>query len=351
MSVTEVRGFLRASESAGESVGVAVLLRAWRSAPRAPGARFAAGSGAATAGSISAGCVEADLREHLRAVALGAAPGIVRYGVSDADASAVGLSCGGEIEVLVRAHDPANPVWRQLEDAMDSGEEAVLATALYEPAMGRQMLIMAEGDTVGSLGVAGRDAAVVTAANRALAGEHAAGIVTLEPGVEVFLEPMLRPHQLVVVGATPLAMALAQLAAQLGIRLVVVDPRETLATLASESAVTTIQAAPEEAIPQLSLDRRSAVAVVAHDERLDVAALQAALVAGAGYVGLLGGRRTQRLRREALHERGVDASLIDRIRGPIGLDIGAESPPEIALSIMAQVLRHWRRPKSTGPDR
>ncbi len=351
MSVSEVRGFLRDRASAGESIGVAVLLRAWRSAPRAPGARFAAGSGTATAGSISAGCVEADLREHLRAVAGGAAPRIVRYGVSDEDAAAVGLSCGGEIEVLVRAHDPADQVWRCLEDALDSGDEGVLATALYDSALGRQMLIMATGETVGSLGVAGRDQAIVTAAKRALSEECAAGVVSLEPGHEVFLEPMLRPHQLVVVGATPLALALAELAAQLGFRLTIVEPREPLASLAREAGVRTIQATPEEAFDRLSLDRRSAVAVVAHDERLDVSALQAALNAGAGYVGLLGGRRTQRLRRESLQARGVAADLIDRIQGPIGLDIGAESPAEISLSIAAQVIRHWRKPSSTDSER
>ena len=351
MSVSEVRGFLRESVSTDEPVGVAVLLRAWRSAPRAPGVRFAAGSGTATAGSISAGCVEADLREHLRAVAGGAAPGIVRYGVSDADAAAVGLSCGGEIEVLVHAHDPTDQVWRRLEDVLDSGDEGVLATALYDSALGRRMLIMATGETVGSIDIAGRDEAVVTAAKQALAEESAAGVVCLEPGLELFLEPLLRPRHLVVVGATPLALALAEFASQLGFRLTIVEPREALAALARESAATTIQATPEEAFPQLSLDRRSAVAVVAHEERLDVSALQAALDAGAGYVGLLGGRRTQRLRRESLQERGVAADLIDRIQGPIGLDIGAESPAEIALSILAQVVRHWRKPKSTGSDR
>jgi len=350
MSVTEVRGFLREHALAGDPVGVAVLLRAWRSAPRAPGARFAAGLGPATAGSISAGCVEADLREHLAAVVRGGPSGIVRYGISDSDATAVGLSCGGEIEVLVQAHDPSDPVWRRLENAVESDEEAVLATALSDPDLGRRMLITVGSDAVGSLGDAGRDAVVIAAAEQALAEESASGVAVLGPELEVFLEPMLRPHQLVVVGATPLALALAGLAAQLGIRLTVVEPRETLAALARELEVTTIQAAPEEAFREMNLDRRYAVAVVAHDERLDLAALSTALHGGAGYVGLLGGRRTQRLRREALKEQGVAAETIDRIHGPIGLDIGAESPGEIALSILAQVVRHWSTPKSKWPD-
>lgn len=351
MSLNEIRGFLRERALSGESVGIAVLLRAWRSAPRAPGARFAAGPGPATAGSISAGCVEADLREHLSAVAQGAPPGIVRYGISDSDATAIGLSCGGEIEVLIRAHDPVDPVWNQLEDVLESGDEAVLATALSDPLMSRQMLITATHGTVGSFGDAGRDRAVVLAAKQVLAEEGSAGVVSLETGLEVFLEPMLRPHHLIVVGATPLALELAGLAAQLGIRLTIVEPRETLAARVRELELVAIQASPGEAFRELNLDRRSAVAVLAHEERLDVEALQTALEAGAGYVGLLGGRRTQRLRHEALRERGVTAGQIDRIQGPIGLDLGAESPGEIALSILAQVVRHWRKPKRKGDDR
>jgi xanthine dehydrogenase accessory factor len=162
---------------------------------------------------------------------------------------------------------------------------------------------------------------------------------------------MLRPHRFVVVGATPLALALADIAARVGIRVTIVDPRETLADRAREAGADTMQADPGEAFRQLDLDRRTAVAVVSHAERLDVPALHAALDAGAGYVGLLGGRRTQRLRRESLQELGVATSLIERIQGPIGLDIGAESPAEIAVSILAQVIHHWRTPKSMGLDR
>ena len=349
MSITEVSRFLRDCAVAGEPVGVAVLLRAWRSAPRAPGARFAAGPGTAAAGSISAGCVEADLREHLAAVVRGAPPGIVRYGISDSDAAAVGLSCGGEIELLIQAHDPTDPVWRRLQDVLERGEEAVLATGLSDPVLARRMLLTNSRDTVGSLGDPAWDAACVAVAGRALDDESAPAVVGIAPGVEVFLEPLLRQHHLVVVGATPLALALAGLAAQLGIRLTIVEPRETLADRARELDVPTIQAEPEEALEQLSLDRRSAVAVVAHDERLDIAALLAALRAGVGYVGLLGGRRTQGARQRALEERGISAGQIESIRGPIGLDIGAESPGEIALSILAQVVQHWSIPKSKDP--
>ncbi len=351
MSVHEVRGFLRERHEAGEPIGVAVLLRAWRSAPRSPGARFAAGPGAATAGSISAGCVEADLREHLTAIVRGAPPRIVTYGISDSEAMNVGLSCGGEIDVLMQAHDPTDPVWRRLEEAVQSDEEVVLVTALSEPVLGRRMLITAGHDTLGSLGDDERDAAVAAVAEQALAEQRKPGVALVEPDLEVFVEPMLRPHHLIVVGATPLAFALARLAMDLDIRLTIVEPRETLAAMARDAGVTTVEASPEAAFEKLDVDRRTAVAVIAHDERLDVEALRTGLGSGAGYVGLLGGRRTQRLRREALAARGVPGAELERIQGPIGLDIGAESPAEIALAILAQVVQHWSSPKPTGSNR
>ncbi len=310
-----------------------------------------AGPGTATAGSISAGCVEADLREHLAAVTHGAPPRIVRYGISDSDAMAVGLSCGGEIEVLIRQHDPTDPVWRELESVLDSGEEGVLATALWEPVLGRRMLIRANHRTVGSLGDAERDAAVITQAEQAILEQRKPGVAVLGPELELFLEPILRPHHLIVIGATPLALALARFAEALNVRCTIVEPRETLAEVARDAGVATVHASPEEAFPELNVDRRTAVAVVAHADPIDVAALDAALGSGAGYVGLLGGRRTQRLRREALESRGVDASQIERIRGPIGLDIGAESPAEIALAILAEIVQYWSSPMAAASDR
>ena len=170
MSVYEILEFVRERSARREPTAIATLLAAWRSAPRAPGAGFAAGPGPETAGSISAGCVEADLREHLAAVAAGAPARIVRYGVSDEDAAAVGLSCGGEIEVLVRAHDPSDPVWLQLETAAAAGREVVLVTDLDARAPGRRILVTADGARTGSLGDAELDRDATAAAREALDG-------------------------------------------------------------------------------------------------------------------------------------------------------------------------------------
>jgi len=347
MSVSEVRGFLEERARAGEPAGVALLVRAWRSAPRRPGARFAAAA-SGVAGSISAGCVEADLREHLAAVSAGAPPRLLRYGIADADAAAIGLSCGGEIEVMARAHRPDDPAWRALLAALDADEEAALVTGLSEPICGRSVLIA--GKIVsGSLGDPLLDASAREAGIAALAGGASPHVVELSgPAVapaagslEALVEPFLRPRGLVVVGAGRIAEALAALARTVEIPCAVVEPRPTLAAESRAAGTPVLEQEPAVALARLGAGPRSAVAVVAHDGRLDVSALAAALRADCGYVGLLGGRRTRETRLAALRSEGFDEDRVAGIRAPIGLDIGAESPGEIALAILADVVAAW----------
>ena len=344
MSVYEIVQFVRERSATREPTAIATLLAAWRSAPRAPGARFAAGAGPGTAGSISAGCVEADLREHLAAVAAGAPARIVRYGVSDEDAAAVGLSCGGEIEVLVRGHDPEDPAWLELDAAVANGREVVLVTDLDDRAPGRRILVRADGARTGSLGDPELDGEATAAAREALQGRVRPRRESIAAGVQLFIDPILRPRRLFAVGATPIALALAGLGRLAGIEVTIVEPRETLARQASEAGAVTVRAQPAEAFHDARLSAGDAVAVLAHDDRLDLSALEAALRGGAGYVGLLGGRRTQSSRRAELSKRGLTDSDLDAIRGPIGLDIGAETPGEIGVSILAGVLGHWNLP-------
>lgn len=346
MSVSEVRGFLEQRVRAGEPAGVALLVGAWRSAPRRPGARFAAAA-SGVAGSISAGCVEADLREHLAAVSAGAPPRLLRYGIADADAAAVGLSCGGEIEVLVDAHRPDDPAWEALVAALDREEEVALVTGLSERIRGRSLLV-GHGTEAGGLGAPELDAAAREAGLAALAGGGSARVVELARAapdaapVAALVEPFLRPHGLFVVGAGRLAEALAALAGTLEVPCTVVEPRPTLAAESRAAGARVLEEEPAAALARLSAGPRSAVAVVAHDQRLDVPALAAALRAGCGYVGLLGGRRTREARLDALRAEGFDEDRLAGIRAPIGLQIGAESPAEIALAILADVVAAWK---------
>ena len=344
MSLLEIRAAVLDWTGSKQSWGEAILIGVKRSAPRPPGARYAVGKDGSFAGTISAGCVEADIREHILSLLSGsdaADPRIITYGISDEMAMGVGLACGGEIEVLIRRHEPSDTVWTELiaglGDDADPHAHTALVTGLSEEVLGCQVLVRADGTIAGSLGRESLDQEVIANIDR-LFGREGGEVLTLASGHRVFVDRILPPRRLVVVGATPIAVALAELASRVGYRVTVVDPREGLARPSLFPDAELLVEWPAEALKDLNLDAWTDVAVVAHDDRLDLPALGAAVAAGCRYIGLLGGKRTQRVRREALLNAGIPASGLARIRGPIGLDIGAVTPQEIAVSILAEML-------------
>lgn len=321
-----------------------MLIGVKRSAPRSPGARYAVGEDGSFAGTISAGCVEADMREHILSLLSGsgaADPRIITYGISDELAAGVGLACGGEIEVLIRSHEAGDPVWTELVEGLGDGADphaqTALVTGLSEETLGRQVLVRADGTTAGSLGHESLDREVIANVDRLFAREGGEAL-DLAPGHRVFVDRILPPRRLVVVGATPIAVALVELASRVGYRVTVVDPREGLARPSLFPDAELLVEWPAEALRELNVDAWTDIAVLAHNDRLDLPALAGAVAAGCRYIGLLGGRRTQKARRDALLAAGVPASGLARIRGPIGLDIGAVTPQEIAVSILAEML-------------
>ncbi len=348
MSLKEVRESLRAWAANGAQAGVATLVRVRRSAPRPPGARFAASDKGAIAGSVSSGCVEGDLYEHIQQVLVAGEPRLVSYKITDEQAIEVGLACGGEIEVLVSAFDPESEVWSALGPVSSEDDAVVLVTGVSEPVRARQLLIRSNGGRVGTLGQEELDDRAEEA-TRSLFDTGGTELIELnDPAATLFAEGFVPPPRLAIVGATPVAVALSHLASYMGIAVTVIDPRETFAHPERfPDADKVIHTWPEEGLDAIGLDRYWGVVVLAHDRKLDVPALQAGLKAGCIYVGQIGGRRTQGLRREALAELGVPEDQIQRIHGPIGLDIGAETPEEIALSIMAELLA-VRRGKGPG---
>jgi len=347
MSLREIRDTVSDWVSRDQPWGEAVLIGVKRSAPRPPGARFVVGADGSFAGTISAGCIEADLREHLLARLPAGEPGIVNYGISDAMAAGVGLSCGGEIDVLLRCHDARDPVWIELLELLAAETPGALVTGVSSDVLGRQLLIRPDGSYVGSLGPADLDRDLAGNIDGLLDRDGADLVDTA--GRQVFVDRVLPPRRLVIVGATPVAVALARMAVLADYRVTVVEPREGLARPKSFPDARLLVDWPESALDALELDEWTDVAVLAHDERLDVPALRLALAAGCRYVGLLGGRRTQRLRREALAEAGMGEPDTRRIRGPIGLDIGAVTPAEIAVAILAEILSRRRGGMSTVP--
>ena len=343
MSLTEIRSALDAWGAAGLASGVALLVRVERSAPRRPGARFAASIAGEVAGSISSGCVEADLAQRILAVVDSGQTGTARYGITDEMAAEVGLACGGDIEVLIRPHH-ADAVWDALRDVLDQGGEAVLVTEVSGSCPGRQLLWSAGGHEIGDPSL--MDGSVEAVA-RELLDSGGSRLMPGPGGCELFAEAILPSPRLAIVGATPVAEALARFAASIGYRVTVIDPRGSLAREDRFPDASVLRMWPEEGLQRMGIDRHASVAVVAHDAKLDVPALASALRAGCRYVGLLGGRRTQERRREALKELGLSAEEVARVRGPIGIDIGAIEPAEIALSIAAELVSAQNRTRGS----
>ena len=312
----------------GVEVALATVVRTYRSAPRPVGSVFAVSSAGEMAGSVSGGCVEgAVYGEAQELFAGGEGPRLLHYGISDDLAADVGLACGGELWVaLDRLRD--RPTLRR----------GAIATAVTGPQAGARLVLdgdagTLDGDLRGSL----REAAL-PAMRAALVRERSASS-ELPDGTLLFVEAVAPPPRLVVVGAVDTAEALCRLAAVLGWRTAVVDPRAKFATAARlPSAGEIVARWPEDAYRELGLEAADAVVVLTHDPKIDDEAIARALEGDAFYVGALGSRRTQATRRARLAEAGVPPERIARICGPVGLDIGAETPAETAVSILAEVL-------------
>lgn len=345
--LTQIDRWLRA----GEDVATATLVAVRGSAPRAPGARLGATASGAMVGSVSAGCVEADVLESARRVLARQMPELVTYGISDEMGLAVGLSCGGEIDVWVEPVSE-DPPWRATCEAAGRREAVVLARALAPEALrGRRMACVEGAPCVGGIDAA-LDAAVEAAARELFAsGESRVLALQADDGtdVRVFLETLRPPRRLFIVGGNQTAIALCRIAKALGYHVTVVDPRTAFATAERfRDADALVHRWPGEVLEEAGLDRGCYVVDLAHDPKFDIPTLAVALRSGAGYVGALGSRKTQAKRAAALREAGVTDAELARLHGPIGLDLGGRAPEEIALSIAAEMqsVRYGRDPAS-----
>ena len=303
-----------------ERFALATVVATRRSAPRPVGSKLAVSEGGELAGSVSGGCVENEVYGAAREVLDGAPPQLLSYGISDDQALSVGLPCGGEIDVYVQVPDPE--VVERVLGVVASEERAVVLTDLET---GEQQLV--------------RDAELERGRSR---------LVELD-GRRVFADVYGPPPRLLVFGAVDTAEALCRAAKAIGWRTIVADARGKFATPERiPSADELVVAWPDEALARVQPDHATAVVVLTHDDRFDIPALQGALAGEAFYVGALGSRRNQARRRERLLEAGVPEEAVDRISGPAGLDIGADTPAETALSILAEILS-VRAGRAGGP--
>jgi xanthine dehydrogenase accessory factor len=317
--------------SEGHRVAVSQVVRTYRSAPRPVGSIFAVSDHGKMAGSVSGGCVEGAIygeAQDLFATA-GAPPRYLHYGISDELAGDVGLACGGEL-------------WVSLIEAAERPQlrRGAIVTAITGPQAGRRLVFDADTDGAdGDLEGAVRNAAL-DAARDAVEHEESGSTDLGDEGL-LFVEAVHPAHRLVIVGAVDTAEEICKLARQLGWRTVVIDPRTKFATAERmPHADEIIGSWPQDAYDQVALERADSVIVLTHDAKIDDPALEWAIRGGASYVGALGSRRTQGLRQERLVEAGLAREDVERIYGPVGLDIGAHTPAETAVSIVSEVIAH-----------
>jgi xanthine dehydrogenase accessory factor len=332
--------------SAGVPFGLATVVAVSRSAPRGPGAAMAVGPDDEVVGSVSGGCVEGAVLELAQeAVASGEAR-LETFGYSDDDAFAVGLTCGGEITVLVRPVTPGrDPAFGAVAESVAAGRPVTVATVTGGPAPPGATLAVWPDETRGTLGAPGLDAAVSADAR----GELALGVTGVrhygphgerrEDAVSVFLQSFAPPPRMLVFGAIDYAAAVARIGDFLGYRVTVCDARPAFATPRRfPPGVEVVVDWPHRYLRATGTDERTVICVLTHDAKFDVPLLEEALRRPAAYIGAMGSRRTHDERRARLVAAGLTERELARLRSPVGLDLGARTPEEVAVSVAAEIV-------------
>lgn len=325
---------------ANEEIAVATLVRVRGSAPRQPGARLGVTRSGKMAGSVSGGCVENDVFERGMQVLDSGQPAMANYGIADEIGFAVGLSCGGSLDVLIEPF-AAGEVWQAVRVAVDNRRPAVLCTALTPgPLLGRKLAVLEDYRIVGSIDAA-VDPPLTEAARPFLykGGTTVASVPWRGEEATVFIEAIPPPLRLFIVGATHTAAALCRMATGLGFAVTVIDARGVYATRERfPDADELLRGVPSDVLAQAKLDPSAHVVILTHDPKFDIPALAQALRASVRYIGIMGSRVTHERRRTRLLEEGFGEAELARIRAPIGLDLGARTAEEMALAIVAEMV-------------
>ena len=326
---------------------LAAVVSTTSSAPLPVGSLMAISEGGSVHGSVSGGCVEGAVIEEAQAVLADGRPRLRRYGVSDADALAVGLTCGGTLEVLLTALEAGSPDLEAVRAAVAARHPVAIAFPLptddrVHGALDAPVHVELAADLRSAVA---RDVGVELA-DRAtpLLRRGRSGIVEVPPADledphRVFLQVFAPPRELLVFGVSSFAVATARLGRFMGFHVTVCDPRGALLT--SErfpDADALVVEWPHRFLDRITLDPGSVLCVLTHDAKYDLPLLERALVSGADYIGAIGSRRTDEQRRRRLAERGVPEEQLARLRSPIGLDLGGRTAEEVAVSIFAEVV-------------
>lgn len=333
--------------SESKLVAVATLVKIYGSAPQPLGAKMAISSLGEMAGSVSGGCVEgAVAQEALRVLKTGH-PKLVEYGIADELAQSVGLACGGRIAVYIEPWRAEDPLTVEYEQALAAGHMIALATVVIGPLAGGRLLVRPGYSAQGTLGDEGLDH-LTHERSEALMSLQSSQLVPFEvehQASALFVEVQPPPPKLIIVGAVHIAIPLITFAKALGFHTTVLDARSAFATTERFGHADRLRVGwPADILPELEIDEATYFVVLTHDEKIDDPALIYACHSPARYIGALGSRRTHASRLERLAERGLTEAELARIQAPIGLEIGARKPEEIAISIAAQLVAARSKP-------
>ncbi len=316
------------------SVALATVAKTWGSAPRREGSKMGVNADMGMIGSVSGGCVEGAVVEEALAGMNAGQARLLKFGVADDMAWEVGLTCGGSIEVFV---EPLKSLWWDaLADLARNDRFGVTATLVDGDLIGEKALFDGAGAVL--FKTAGLGADLLADLRSLAANASKSGIVAMGERRVMLDMQVERPH-LILIGGVHVAIPLEAMARQAGFRVSIVDPRAAFASAERFPHVANIlHSYPDKALPRLGLDRSAYLAVLTHDPKIDDKALITALPANIPYIGVLSSSRTHRQRVARLQEAGISDELIAQIRTPIGIEIGASSPEEIAVCILAEII-------------
>lgn len=322
---------------AHKKFALATVVETWRSAPRLVGSAMAISEDMEILGSVSGGCIEgAVIKEALKVIESGV-PQLLKFGVSNEDAWTVGLSCGGKITVFVERfmalEASQEPVWQVLQEKVNCNQPSVLISKISGD-KSQHLLVTPEGATVGDW----QDNALIDIAQSAHE-EHLSQIVAHQ-GEQLFVQEFPQKNRMVIVGAAHISLDLIDLANKFNFETIVIDPRKifTKETRFLSKPAQLHQAWPEEILSEVPLDRDTYAVLLTHDPKIDDQALHILLRSKVAYIGCLGSKKTHAKRVARLQEAGLNEDEIARIHAPVGVNIHAKTPQEIALSVMAQVV-------------
>jgi xanthine dehydrogenase accessory factor len=319
---------------------ITTVIETWGSAPRPVGSKMVTTRTGQIAGSVSAGCVEGAVIQESEVVMDTGQPRLVEFGVADDEAWEVGLACGGQIKVFIEPGFALDGIFDSLKENIEKGERFSTLTILkgLESSVNKKLLMKSDGQVIGDLAITENDQGDGEILR--LLESDVSGVSTLPDGSSIFVEVYPRPAKLIIVGAVHLSDPLITMANAVGFETILIDPREAFATRERFPHVDQLICQwPQDVLQSLDLDNSSFVVILTHDPKLDDPALQLSLGSEAGYIGALGSRRTNKKRVERLRKAGMTEAQISRLHAPVGLPLGGRSPGEIAVSIMAEIVK------------